>query len=59
MSKDSAVWRCDEERGKSSDEHECGRMARKRSTKRRWNDCVKQDMREMAVSDEMTSDRGE
>jgi hypothetical protein len=27
--------------------------------KKRWIDCVKQDMREMAVSDEMTSDRGE
>jgi hypothetical protein len=27
--------------------------------KRRWIECVRQDMREMAVSDEMTSDRGE
>jgi hypothetical protein len=27
--------------------------------KKRWIDCVRQDMREMAVSDEMTSDRGE
>jgi hypothetical protein len=36
-------------------------MERKRSTKKRWIDCVRQDMREKAVtvSDEMTSDRGE
>jgi hypothetical protein len=27
--------------------------------KKRWIDCVRQDMGEMAVSDEMTSDRGE
>jgi hypothetical protein len=27
--------------------------------KKRWIDCVRQDMREMDVSDEMTSDRGE
>jgi hypothetical protein len=27
--------------------------------KKRWIDCVRQDMREMTVSDEMTSDRGE
>jgi hypothetical protein len=27
--------------------------------KKRWIDCVRQNMREMAVSDEMTSDRGE
>jgi hypothetical protein len=26
--------------------------------KKRWIDCVRQDMREMAVSDEMASDRG-
>jgi hypothetical protein len=32
-----------------NDEHECGRMERKRSTKKRWIDSVKQDMREMAV----------
>jgi hypothetical protein len=34
-------------------------MERKRSTKKRWIDCVRQDMREMAVTDEMTSNRGE
>jgi hypothetical protein len=27
--------------------------------KKRWLDCVRQDMRDMAVSDEMTSDREE
>jgi hypothetical protein len=27
--------------------------------KKRWNDCVLQDMKEMDVSDEMTSYRGE
>jgi hypothetical protein len=27
--------------------------------KKRWIDCVRQDLREMTVSDEMTSDRGE
>jgi hypothetical protein len=27
--------------------------------KKRWIDCVRQDMRKMAVSDEMTSDRSE
>jgi hypothetical protein len=27
--------------------------------KKRWIDCVRQDMKEMAVSDEMMSDRGE
>jgi hypothetical protein len=35
-----------------------GWRGRGRSTKR-WIDCVRQGMREMAVSDEMTSDRGE
>jgi hypothetical protein len=42
-----------------SDEYECGRMEGKKPTYKRWIDCVRQDMREMAVSDEMTSDRGE
>jgi hypothetical protein len=27
--------------------------------KKRWIDCVRQDIREIAVSDKMTSDRGE
>jgi hypothetical protein len=40
-------------------EHECERMDKKRATYKRWIDCLRQDMTEMAVSDEMTSDRGE
>jgi hypothetical protein len=57
------VWTCDEERGKScdwkSDEHERGSRIWRGRPKKDGIDCVRQDMREMAVSDEMTSDRGE
>jgi hypothetical protein len=40
------------------DEHECGRIERKRSTKG-MIDSVRQDLREMKVSDVMTTDRGQ